>query len=103
MNFVNAMQSAIRTHFDCHHLGVTTSSSSGGGGSKGYTNNWLRGEGPAAHAHEGIRLKDKSGWVAIGETLADDTFDRSQVGYNLPFAICQTCFWSSNKCVSRSR
>ena len=89
--------------FDCLHLGATTTSSSGGGGSKGYTNNWLRGEGPAAHAHEGIRLQDKSGWVAIGETLADDTFDRSQVSYNLPSANCQTCFWSSNKCVSRSR
>ena len=51
----------------------------GSGGSKGYSQAWLRGEGPAAHAHEGIRLEDRSGWVAIGETLADDQgFDRSQ-------------------------
>ena len=52
----------------------------GSGGSKGYSQAWLWGEGPAAHAHEGIRLEDRSGWVAIGETLADDQgFDRSQV------------------------
>ena len=72
------------------HLGTTTSTSSGGGGSKGYTNDWLRGEGPAAHAHEGIRLQDKSGWVAIGETLAEDVSARSQVSDNL--SNCQTCF-----------
>ena len=50
-----------------------------GGGSTGYTQAWLRGEGPVAHAHEGIRLADKSGWVAIGETLDDEGFRKSQV------------------------
>ena len=34
---------------------------------------------PAAHVHEGIRLQDGSGWVAIGETLAEDVSARSQV------------------------
>ena len=33
----------------------------------------MRGEGPAAHAHEGVRLSDLSGWVAIGEELLDET------------------------------
>ena len=42
-------------------------------GSPGYTQAWLRGEGPAAHAHEGVRLSDQSGWVAIGEELLDET------------------------------
>ena len=59
--------------------GSGTTSSSSGGGSKGYTSDWLRGEGPAAHVHEGIRLQDRSGWVAIGETLAEDVSARSQV------------------------
>merc|ERR1719325_478126 len=31
----------------------------------------LRGEGPAAHVHEGVRLADGSGWVAIGDTLIE--------------------------------
>ena len=36
-----------------------------------YSQEWLRGEGPQAHPHEGIRLKT-SGWVAIGELLPAD-------------------------------
>ena len=59
--------------------GSGTTSASSSGGSKGYTSAWLRGEGPAAHVHEGIRLQDGSGWVAIGETLAEDVSARSQV------------------------
>ena len=64
--------------------GTTSSGGSGGSGgsSKGYTNDWLRGEGPAAHVHEGIRLADQSGWVAIGETLAEDVSARSKVEIN---------------------
>ena len=64
--------------------GTTSSGGSGGSGgsSKGYTNDWLRGEGPAAHVHEGIRLADQSGWVAIGETLAEDVSARSKVVIN---------------------
>ena len=81
MNFVNVIN--LELIFYCPHLGATTSSSSSGGGSKGYNNDWLRGEGPAAHAHEGIRLQDKSGWVAIGETLAEDVSARSQVSHNV--------------------
>ena len=47
---------------------------SGGGlaESVSYSQEWLRGEGPQAHPHEGIRLADKSGWVAIGELLPAD-------------------------------
>ena len=32
----------------------------------------MRGEGPLGHVHEGIRLADKSGWVAIGEGLPEE-------------------------------
>merc|ERR1719412_359489 len=39
--------------------------------SSGYSKAWLRGEGPAAHVHEGVRLADGSGWVAIGDTLIE--------------------------------
>merc|ERR1711971_791873 len=42
---------------------------SGTGGSAGYSQAWLRGEGPGAHVHEGIQFADKSGWVGIGELL----------------------------------
>ena len=49
------------------------------GGIAGYTQAWLRGEGPVAHCHEGIRLADKSGWVGIGETLSEGLFRRSEV------------------------
>ena len=40
-------------------------------GSQAYQQVWLRGdpEGPAAHVHEGVKLVDKSGWVAIGDLL----------------------------------
>ena len=43
-------------------------------GSPAYQQVWLRGdpEGPSAHVHEGVRLADKSGWVAIGELLPDE-------------------------------
>ena len=36
-----------------------------------YRQVWLRGdtEGPAAHVHEGLRLADGSGWVAVGGSL----------------------------------
>ena len=39
--------------------------------STAYQQVWLRGDpdGPTAHVHEGVRLADKSGWVAIGELL----------------------------------
>jgi len=52
----------------------TTGSGPGvtGGTGSSYTQSWLRGEGPSAHVHEGIRLADKSGWVAIGETLPNE-------------------------------
>jgi len=43
-----------------------------GGTGSSYTQAWLRGEGPSAHVHEGIRLADKSGWVGIGETLPNE-------------------------------
>ena len=32
----------------------------------------MRGEGPLGHVHEGVRLADKSGWVAIGEGLPEE-------------------------------
>ena len=37
----------------------------------GYRQVWLRGDqaGPAAHVHEGVRLADGEGWVAVGENL----------------------------------
>merc|ERR1712131_267973 len=44
----------------------------GGGTVPGYTQAWLRGEGPEAHVHEGIRRADGSGWVAIGDTLPEE-------------------------------
>ena len=43
-----------------------------GSESVSYTQEWLRGEGPQAHPHEGIMLADRSGWVAIGELLPAD-------------------------------
>ena len=44
-----------------------------GSASVSYSQVWLRGdsEGPSAHVHEGVRLADKSGWVAVGELLPD--------------------------------
>jgi hypothetical protein len=45
---------------------------SGRASSVSYSQEWLRGEGPTAHPHEGIRLADKSGWVAIGELLPNE-------------------------------
>merc|ERR1719192_3200510 len=47
------------------------SGSSNSTASSGYSKAWLRGEGPAAHVHEGVRLADGSGWVAIGDTLIE--------------------------------
>ena len=44
----------------------------GSGSIKGYNQVWLRGDGPLGHVHEGIRLADKSGWVAIGEGLPEE-------------------------------
>ena len=44
----------------------------GTGGSAGYSQAWLRGEGPGAHVHEGIQFADKSGWVGIGELLPEE-------------------------------
>ena len=50
------------------------------GTAEGYSQVWLRGEGPRAHVHEGIRRADGSGWVAIGETLPEEnTSLKSQV------------------------
>ena len=64
-------------HSTCLHVLILTclclGSGSGTGSSSGYTQAWLRGEGPSAHAHEGVRLADQSGWIAIGEGLLDDT------------------------------
>ena len=75
----------------------------GSGGSKGYSQAWLWGEGPAAHAHEGIRLQDKSGWVAIGETLADEQgFDRSQVSRTSPSDWSNNSMKASDWSMSRS-
>ena len=38
-----------------------------------YSQVWLRGdpEGPSGHVHEGVRLADKTGWLAVGELLPD--------------------------------
>ena len=45
-----------------------------------YNQAWLRGEGPEAHPHEGIKLSDGSGWVAIGDTLHEEFLNhRTQV------------------------
>merc|ERR1719400_1577281 len=44
----------------------------GTGGSAGYSQAWLRGEGPGAHVHEGIQFADKSGWGGIGELLPEE-------------------------------
>ena len=64
-------------HSTCLHVLMLTclclGSGSGTGSSSGYTQAWLRGEGPSAHAHEGVRLADQSGWIAIGEGLLDDS------------------------------
>ena len=45
---------------------------------QGYTQAWLRGEGPAAHPHEGIRLADQSGWVTVGEHLPAELSQRAE-------------------------
>ena len=37
-----------------------------------YTQQWLRGEGPEAHDHEGIRLEDRDGWIGVGHTYGED-------------------------------
>jgi len=59
---------------------TTTGPGVTGGSGSSYTQTWLRGEGPSAHVHEGVRLADNSGWVAIGETLANEgQSQRSQV------------------------
>ena len=42
-----------------------------GGVSGGYSQAWLRGEEPSAHVHEGVRLEDGTGWVGVGQTLAE--------------------------------
>ena len=45
-----------------------------------YSQTWLRGEGPEAHPHEGVQLSDRSGWVAIGDTLHEEFLNhRTQV------------------------
>merc|ERR1712241_745753 len=42
----------------------------------GYSQDWLRGdevsERDQAHPHEGLRLADKSGWVAVGQTISEN-------------------------------
>ena len=51
-----------------------------------YSQEWLRGEGPQAHPHEGIRLRSSelTGWVAIGELLPPDLRAKTfQVNQNL--------------------
>jgi len=41
-------------------------------GDESYYQVYLKGEGPVAHPHEGGRLHDLSGWVAIGQVLPED-------------------------------
>ena len=41
-------------------------------GDQSYYQVYLKGEGPVAHPHEGVRLPDLSGWVAIGQVLPED-------------------------------
>merc|ERR1711936_843546 len=42
----------------------------------GYSQDWLRGdevsERDQAHPHEGLRLADKSGWIAVGQTISEN-------------------------------
>ena len=59
-------------NFELLKLTSSGTGGSGGGNVGGYSQAWLRGEGPAAHVHEGIRRADGSGWVAIGDTLPED-------------------------------
>jgi len=51
---------------------VSNTTGPGTGSHAGYSQAWLRGEGPAAHVHEGIQLADRSGWVGIGELLPEE-------------------------------
>ena len=53
-------------------VSLKTEYNPGRASSVSYSQEWLRGEGPTAHPHEGIRLADKSGWVAIGELLPNE-------------------------------
>lgn len=43
-----------------------------GSGSSSYKQEWLRGEGPYGHVHEGIRLADRSGWVGVGDSYEEE-------------------------------
>merc|ERR1719228_3238976 len=61
----------------CEGEGPTSSSgpdptSSNKPGDESYYQVYLKGEGPVAHPHEGGRLHDLSGWVAIGQVLPED-------------------------------
>ena len=51
----------------------------------GYSQDWLRGdevsERDQAHPHEGLRLADKSGWVAVGQTISENP-GRVNIFYN---------------------
>ena len=42
----------------------------------GYSQDWLRGDEVSdrdqAHPHEGLRLADKSGWIAVGQTISEN-------------------------------
>jgi len=37
-----------------------------------YSQKWLRGEGPEAHVHEGVRLEERDGWIGVGDTLGEN-------------------------------
>lgn len=41
-------------------------------GSSGYSQAWLRGDGPYGHVHEGIRLEAGDGWVGVGDRIEED-------------------------------
>ena len=47
--------------------------------STGYSQQWIRGEGPVAHPHEGIRLRDGSGWVTIGDRLPAEKSNAQEI------------------------
>merc|ERR1711892_1530694 len=49
-------------------------------GSSGYTQAWLRGDGPYGHVHEGVRLEAGDGWVGVGDAVEEEnTVDKTQV------------------------
>merc|ERR1719508_176591 len=51
---------------------VAPTGSGSGSGSSGYSQAWLRGDGPYGHVHEGIRLEAGDGWVGVGDRIEED-------------------------------